>query len=66
MFGASLCLFFLAWDAVELLREVSFICPNVVIDPTDLGVTIVVCHVLFLDYLQLIPDAEYLHFYRRY
>ena len=66
MFGASFCLFFLAWDAVELLREVSFICPNAVIDPTDLGVTIVVCHLLILEYLQPIPDAEYLHFYQRY
>ena len=40
--GTLLWLFSPAWDAVELTRKVGFICPLVVIDPTDLGGTIVV------------------------
>ena len=35
-----LWLFCPAWDAVELTLKVGFICPFVVIDPTDLGGTI--------------------------
>ena len=37
-----LWLFCPAWDAVELTLQVGFICSFVVIDPTDLGATIVV------------------------
>ena len=37
-----------AWDAVKLTLKVCFICPFVVIDPTDLGATIVVAQALCL------------------
>ena len=42
MFGALLWLFSPAWDAVELPLKVGFICYFMVIDPTNLGATIVV------------------------
>ena len=41
-------LFSPAWDAVQLTLQVGFICPFVVIDPTDLGATIVVAQALCL------------------
>ena len=40
--GALLWLFSPAWDAVKLTLQVGFISPFVVIDPTELGATIVV------------------------
>ena len=46
--GTLVWLFPLAWDAIELTLQVDFICPFVVIDPTDLRATIVVAQVLCL------------------
>ena len=43
-------------------QEVGVICPFVVIDPTDLGVTTVVAPGLMLDNFLTIPDAESLPF----
>ena len=40
--AALLWLFSLPWDAVELTLQVGFIFPFMVIEPTDLGATIVV------------------------
>ena len=40
--GTFLWLFSPAWDAIELTLHVGFICPFVVIGPTDLGEIIVV------------------------
>ena len=40
--GTLLWLFSPAWDPIELTLQVGFICPFAVIDPTDLGATIVV------------------------
>ncbi len=40
--GPLVWLFSLAWDAVILTLDVGFICPFVVIDPTDKGATTVV------------------------
>ena len=40
--GPLLWLFSLAWDAVKLILQVGFIYPFVVIDPINLGMTIVV------------------------
>jgi hypothetical protein len=51
-------LFSPAWDAVILTLDVGFICPFVVIDPTDLGATTVVAPGRMLDNFLLIPDAE--------
>ena len=45
--GTLLWLFSPAWDAVELTLQVGFVCPFVVIDPTDLGMTkshVVIAH----------------------
>ena len=49
---------------VKLTLQVGFICPFVVIDPTNLGVTIVVAQALCLTIYNLSPDAENLPFYR--
>ena len=48
MFKALLWLFSPAWNAVNLIMQVGFICPFVVSDPTDLGATIVVARALCL------------------
>ena len=65
--GHWVWLFSPACDAVKLtLQEVGFICPFVVVDPTDLGATTVVAPGLMLDNflpIQAIPDAESLPFY---
>ena len=50
--AALLWLFSLAWDAVELTLQVGFICPFMLIDPTDLGETIVVAHAEYLPFYQ--------------
>ena len=42
MFWALLWLFSSAWNALELTMNIGFICPFVVIDPTNLGTKIVV------------------------
>ena len=44
-------------------QEVGFICPFVVIDPTDLGATTVVAPGLMLDNFLTIHDPESLPFY---
>jgi hypothetical protein len=49
-------LFFPAWDAVELTLDVGFICPFVVIDPTDYGATTVVAPGRILDNFLPIPN----------
>ena len=46
--GTLLWLFSQARDAVQIILRVGFICPFVVINPTNLGVTIVVAQVLCL------------------
>ena len=52
-----------AWDAVTpTCQEVGFICPFVIIDPTDLGSTTVVAPGQMLDNFQPILDAESLPF----
>ena len=38
-------------------------CPSVVIDPNDLGATMVVARGLMLDNVLIIPDAKSLPFY---
>ena len=48
LFGALLSLFSPAWGAIKLTLKVGFMCPFVVIDPTDLGATIVIAQALFL------------------
>ena len=57
-------LFSPAWDAVTLTLDVGFICPFVVIDPTDLGATMVVAPGRMIDSFLSIPDAESLPLYR--
>ena len=57
-------LFSPVWDAVILTLDVGFICPFVVIDPTDLGATIVVAPGRMLDIFLSSPDAESLPSYR--
>jgi hypothetical protein len=57
-------LFSPAWDAVTLTLDVGFICPSVVIDPTDLGATMVVAPGRMIDSFLSIPDAESLPLYR--
>ena len=48
--GSLVWLFSPAWDAVKItLQEVGFICPFVVIDPTDLGATTAVSRNLLQD-----------------
>ena len=47
-------------------QEVGFICPFVVIDPTNLGATTVVASELMRDNFLPIPDAESLPFTLRY
>ena len=59
-----LWLFAPTWDAVKLTLKAGFICPFVVIEPTNLGAIIVVHHHHHHLLLQHIPDAEYLPFYR--
>ena len=51
-------LFSSAWDAVQLTLQVGFICPFVVIDPTDLGATIVVAQALCLTIFNLSPTQK--------
>ena len=46
------------WDAVKLTLQVGFICPFVVIDPTDLGATIVVAQALCLTIFNLSPTQK--------
>ena len=63
--GTLLWLFSPAWDAVKQTLQVGFICPLLVIDPTNSGETFVVaptCPGLMLDHLQPIPNAEILPF----
>ena len=52
-------------DAVKLTLKLGFICPFVVIDPTNLGATIVVAQSpgRVLDHLHPIPDEEYIAFW---
>ena len=67
MVGALLWLYSPTWDAVKPKLKVGFFCALVVIDPTDLGATIVGAQVLCLTIFTLSPsisDAEYLPFYR--
>ena len=53
-----LWLFSPAWDAVILTLQVGFIRPFVVIDPTDLGATIVVGQTLCLTIFNLSPTQK--------
>ena len=53
--GTLLWLFSPAWDAVKLTLQVGFICPFVVIDPIDLGATIVVAQAVYLTIFNLSP-----------
>ena len=53
-----LWLFSPAWDAVKLTLHVGFICPFVVVDPTDLGATIVVAKALCLTIFNLSPTQK--------
>ena len=56
--GFLLLLFSPAWDAVQLTLQVGFICPFVVIDPSDLGATIVVAQALCLTIVNLSPTQK--------
>ena len=56
--GTLLLLFSPAWDAVKLTLQVGFICPLVVIDTTNLGVTIVVAQALCLTIFNLSPTQK--------
>ena len=56
--GALLWLFPPAWDAVKLTLQVGFICPFVVIDPTDLGATFAVAQALCLTIFNLSPTQK--------
>ena len=58
MFEALLWLFPPAWNAVKFTLIFRFICPLVVIDPTDLGATIVVAHALYLTIFNLFPPQN--------
>ena len=58
MFWDIVWLFSPACDAVQLTRKVGFICPFVVIDPTDLGATIVVAQALCLTIFNLCPTQN--------
>ena len=49
MFRALRWLFSPAWDTVKLTLKVGFICPFVVIDPTNLSATIVVAQAFTYD-----------------
>ena len=51
-------LFSPAWDAVQLTLQVGFICPFVVIDPTDFGATIVVAQAVCLTIFNLSPTQK--------
>jgi hypothetical protein len=62
--GALVWLLSPAWDAVILTLDVGFICPFVVIDPTDEGATTVVAPGRIIDNFPPIPDAESLPVYR--
>ena len=53
-----LWLFSPAWDAVKLTLHVGFICPFVVIDPIDLGATIVVAPALCLTIFNVSPTQN--------
>jgi hypothetical protein len=61
--GPSVWLFSPVWDAVKLTREFGFICPFVVIDPTD-EATPVIAPGRMIDNILPIPDAESLPLYR--
>ena len=56
--GTLLWLFSPAWDTVKLTLQVGFICPFVVIYPTDLGATIVVAQALCLTIFNLSPTQK--------
>ena len=56
--GTLLWLFSPAWDAVNLTLEVGFICLFVVIDPTNLGATIVVAQALCFTIFNLSPSQK--------
>ncbi len=62
--GPLVWLFSPAWDAVILTLDVGFICPFVVIDPTDEGATTVVAPGRMMYNLLPIPDSESLPSYR--
>jgi hypothetical protein len=53
-----------SWDAVKLTLDVGFICPFVVIGPTDEVATTVVAPRRMIDNFLPIPDAESLPLYR--
>jgi hypothetical protein len=57
-------LFSPAWNAVILTLDVGFICPFVVIDPTDKGGTTVAAPGRMVDNFLPIPNAESLPLYR--
>ena len=56
--GALIWLFSPAWDAVKLTLKAGFICPFVVDDPTDLGLTIMVAQALCLSIFNLSPAQK--------
>ena len=56
--GTLLWLFSPAWDANKLTLQVGFICPFVVIDPTNLGAIIVVAQALCLSIFNLSPTQK--------
>ena len=61
MFGdiaLGLWLFSPAWDALKLTLQNGFVCPFVVMDPTNLGATIVVAQALCLTILDLSPTQK--------
>ena len=47
MFGALFWLLSLAWDTVEHTVIFDFVCPFVVIDPSDLGAIMALCLTIF-------------------
>ena len=61
--GTLLWLFSPAWDAVKLTPQVGFICPLVVIDPTNLDATFVVALALCLTILSLSATQKTFPFY---
>ena len=58
MVGALLWLFFPALDAVKLILKAGFVCPFVVIDPTDSGTAIVVAQAFCLTIFNLSENSE--------
>ena len=64
MVGALIWLFFPALDAVKLILKAGFVCPFVVIDPTDSGTAIVVAQAFCLTIFNLSEtDNTYLSTY---